>query len=292
MYCSISGFGPDGPYRDVVGYESFVHAVVGTMAQQAGHRDGPIFQGLPFASTGAAHLTLVGMLAALYRRLDDGVGRHVETSLFDGALAFLSMMWGESDASVAAQAGMDLSMTRGSGMRLITRSFVCSDDEYIGIHTGAVGAFGRLMEVLGLDDRIPPSETGIDMGTPLTPEQAELLERELHPRFASQPARLLGGTADGRRRVRGRAPASFRGVRRAAAAAQPDGGGGRRPGARPGRAGRTRDPFRRDGPRGVASGAHARPAHRRDPRRARGERRSDRRPLRSAPPTNVHCCTT
>jgi crotonobetainyl-CoA:carnitine CoA-transferase CaiB-like acyl-CoA transferase len=89
------------------------------MAQQAGHREGPIFQGLPFASTGAAQLTLVGMLAALYRRLDDGVGRHVETSLFDGALAFLSMMWGESDASVAAQAGMDLSMTRGSGMRLI-----------------------------------------------------------------------------------------------------------------------------------------------------------------------------
>ena len=97
------------------------------------------------------------------------------------------MMWGESDASVAAQAGMDLSMTRGSGMRLITGSFVCSDDEYIGIHTGAVGAFGRLMQVLELDDRIPPSETGIDMGTPLTPEQAELLERELHPRFASQP---------------------------------------------------------------------------------------------------------
>ena len=39
------------------------------------------------------------------------------------------------------------------------------------------------MEVLGLDDRIPPSETGIDMGAPLTPEQAELLERELHPRL-------------------------------------------------------------------------------------------------------------
>jgi crotonobetainyl-CoA:carnitine CoA-transferase CaiB-like acyl-CoA transferase len=186
VYCSISGFGPDGPYRDVVGYESFVHAAVGTMAQQAGHRDGPIFQGLPFASTGAAQLVLVGMLAALYRRLDDGVGRHVETSLLDGALAFLSMMWGESDASVAAMSGMDLSMTRGSGMRLITRSFVCSDGEYIGIHTGAVGAFGRLMQVLDLDDRIPPSETGIDMGTPLTPEQAELLDRELHPRFASQ----------------------------------------------------------------------------------------------------------
>ena len=39
VYCSISGFGPDGPSRDVPGYEAFVHAVVGTMAQQAGHRE-------------------------------------------------------------------------------------------------------------------------------------------------------------------------------------------------------------------------------------------------------------
>jgi crotonobetainyl-CoA:carnitine CoA-transferase CaiB-like acyl-CoA transferase len=187
VYCSISGFGPDGPYRDVPGHEALVHAIVGTMAQQAGHREGPIFQALPFASTGAAHLALIGVLAALYRRLDDGVGRHVETSLLDGALAFHSMLWGESDAGLAASANLDLSMTRGSGMRLITRSFVCSDGEYIGIHTGAVGAFGRLMQVLGLDDRIPPSETGIDMGTPLTPEEAELLEREIHPRFAAQP---------------------------------------------------------------------------------------------------------
>ena len=43
--------------------------------------------------------------------------------------------------------------------RLITRSFVCGDGEYIGLHTGAVGAFGRAMKVLGLDDRVPPSET-------------------------------------------------------------------------------------------------------------------------------------
>ena len=194
VYCSISGFGPDGPYRDLVGYESFVHAVVGTMAQQAGHREGPIFQGLPFASTGAAHLALIGTLAALYRRLDDGVGRHVETSLLDGALAFLSMMWGESDASVAAQAGMDLSMTRGSGTRLITRSFVCSDGEYIGIHTGAVGAFGRLMQVLGLDDRIPPSETGIDMGVPLTPEQARAA-RARAPSESSRRSRARTGSS-------------------------------------------------------------------------------------------------
>ena len=60
VYCSISGFGADGPYRDVPGHEAIVHALVGTMAEQPGFRDGPIFEALPFASIGAAYLSLIG----------------------------------------------------------------------------------------------------------------------------------------------------------------------------------------------------------------------------------------
>ena len=180
VVCSITGFGADGPYRDVPGHEALVHALVGTMAEQPGFRDGPIFEALPFASIGAAYLAQIGILAALYRREDDGLGRHVETSLYDGALAYLSMMWGESAASGG------LTMTPGR-QRLVTRSFLCGDGEYLGIHTGAVGAFGRLMKVLGLDDRIPSSESGLDMGIPLTDEQYEILESEIHTILASQP---------------------------------------------------------------------------------------------------------
>jgi crotonobetainyl-CoA:carnitine CoA-transferase CaiB-like acyl-CoA transferase len=87
VYCSISGFGTSGPHRDLPDYEALVHALVGTMAEQAGHREGPIFQGLPFASIGAAYLALIGVLGALLRRDEDGRGRRVETSLWDGALA-------------------------------------------------------------------------------------------------------------------------------------------------------------------------------------------------------------
>src|SRR5262249_5064313 len=167
VYCSISGFGPDGPHRDVAGYEALVHALVGTMGEQVGFRGGPIYEGLPFASIGAAYLAAIGTLAALYRRNEDGVGRHVETSLLDGALSYLSMTWGDTDAGGGA-------LVPGRS-RLVSASFLCADDEYIGVHTGAVGAFGRLMKVVGLDDRIPASETGMDIGVPLTPAQRELL---------------------------------------------------------------------------------------------------------------------
>ncbi len=185
--CAITAFGTDGPQRDTAAREALVHALVGTMAEQAGHREGPIFEGLPQAGLGAAYLAFLGTLAALYRRSSDGVGRHVDTSLLDGALAYHSMLWSESDASVAAMAAKGVGQNSTAGTRLVTRSFVCSDGRYIGIHTGAVGAFGRLMKVLELDDRIPPSESGLDMGAPLTPEQATLLETELHRRIAAKP---------------------------------------------------------------------------------------------------------
>jgi crotonobetainyl-CoA:carnitine CoA-transferase CaiB-like acyl-CoA transferase len=194
VYCSISGFGREGPHRDMASRDALVHALVGTMGEQAGHREGPIFTGLPQASLGASYLAVIGVLAALYRRSHDGVGRHVETSLLDGALAYHSMLWSESDASVAAMAAKGGGPNSTAGTRLITRSFVCADGQYIGIHTGAIGAFGRLMAVLGLDDRIPPSASGLDMGAPLTKDQIELLETELHRLIAAKPRAYWVGT--------------------------------------------------------------------------------------------------
>ena len=179
VVCSITGFGDGGPLRDVPGHEALVHALVGTMGEQAGHREGPIFEAIPFASIGAAYLALIGLLGALLRREDDGAGRSVETSLFDGALAYLSMLWGDSDSSPAGAAK--------DAHRLVTRTFRCADDEYLGVHSGALGAFGRLMQVLGFDDRIPPSESGVDMGVPLSPEQKKMLDTEIVDVFASQP---------------------------------------------------------------------------------------------------------
>jgi len=188
VYCSISGFGQSGSHADTRGYEAIVHAVAGTMAEQAGLREGPIYQGLPFAAIGAAYLGAIGVLAALYRRASDEKGRYVETSLFDGALAYRSGSLGESDQSVAAMAarGMERAPTT-EGTRIVTRSFACADGEYVGIHTAAVGAFGRLMKVLGLEDRVPPSASGLDLGVPLEPHQVRILTDEIPGIIASKP---------------------------------------------------------------------------------------------------------
>ncbi|MFN2537745.1 MAG: CaiB/BaiF CoA transferase family protein [Mycobacteriales bacterium] len=181
VYTSITGFGPEGPHRDLPGHESLVHAVVGTTGEQVGHRDAPIYEGLPFASIGAHYLAAIGTLAALHRRHDDGHGRHVESSLLDGALSYLAMLWGDSDDE-----NLTPSIQPGA-KRLVARTFRCADDEYIGVHTAAVGAFGRLIRALGIEDRVPCAEDGTDMLIPLTPEQSHIVMEEIPDLFLGKP---------------------------------------------------------------------------------------------------------
>ncbi len=73
VYVSISGFGEDVPASAAGSTEPIVTAVLGSMSDQVGHRDGPVFVGFPFASIGAAYLAVIGALAAL-RRARVGTG--------------------------------------------------------------------------------------------------------------------------------------------------------------------------------------------------------------------------
>jgi crotonobetainyl-CoA:carnitine CoA-transferase CaiB-like acyl-CoA transferase len=177
--CSISGFGLDGELRDTPGFEAVVQAVAGTMGDQVGFRDGPIFPGIPLGSIGGAYLAVIGTLAAVYRRGIDGIGRHVETSLLDGAIAYLSEHWGDYEAgNVAHVAGTK---------RIVARSVLCSDGDYLALHTGARGGFDRLMGVIGFTEQIPPNPDGSDWGQPLTAEQHALLDIDLLDMFAREP---------------------------------------------------------------------------------------------------------
>jgi crotonobetainyl-CoA:carnitine CoA-transferase CaiB-like acyl-CoA transferase len=180
VYCSISGYGPGSVYGDLPGYTALVHAGAGMAEAQFGHREGPIFLGLPQACNGAAYMALIGVLAALYRREDDGWGRRVETSLVDGVLAYMAQGWGYGDASAPP------TVASFGSPRFVTRTFLCADDEWLGLSTFGRGAFDRLMKVLGLDDRVPPLDDANVM-VQLSPEEAGIVFNEVPALFLSQP---------------------------------------------------------------------------------------------------------
>ena len=77
------------------GWDALVQASSGLMWEQPGWRPGPIFLHLPIPSVAASWLVATAVLAALSERERTGRGRHVETSLFQGALLATTQIWQE-----------------------------------------------------------------------------------------------------------------------------------------------------------------------------------------------------
>jgi len=181
--CSISAYGQDGPDRDRPGYESLVAARTGVMAQGAAPGADPVYPGVPIGSTGAGLLAVMGIMAALLEREDTGLGQHVDTSMADGVLAFMNMFWEDLERLPDSPAVSALRPNR----RLLVGSMRCADGEYLGVHTGANGSYGRLMEAMGLSDRVSPAPGNREKTVPLTDEECEIVSREVPRLFASRP---------------------------------------------------------------------------------------------------------
>ena len=90
VYCSITGWGPEGPYADYPPYEGAVAAKSGRMLGFSGQRqrEGPAFAAVPVASHAASQGAVHGILAALLERGRCGRGQIVETSLLQGMMPF------------------------------------------------------------------------------------------------------------------------------------------------------------------------------------------------------------
>jgi len=89
VYCSVSGFGLDGPYRERGGFDLVTQAMSGLMSfvGEAGS-DKPCSTAVPISDLNAGVFAAVGVLAALQSRHTTGKGQHVETSLLESALAY------------------------------------------------------------------------------------------------------------------------------------------------------------------------------------------------------------
>lgn len=86
IYCSLSAFGPGGPWREKPGLDALVQAMAGIMAV-TGEPDGaPVLCGAPVVDTMGALLATQGVLTALIHRERTGEGQRVDVSLLAGAL--------------------------------------------------------------------------------------------------------------------------------------------------------------------------------------------------------------
>jgi crotonobetainyl-CoA:carnitine CoA-transferase CaiB-like acyl-CoA transferase len=89
VYCSISGYGQDGPYRDKVGHDINYLGYAGVLGVSGGAGQPPAIMPVQVADIGGgALMAVVGILSALMARAHTGRGQLVDISMLDGSVAW------------------------------------------------------------------------------------------------------------------------------------------------------------------------------------------------------------
>jgi formyl-CoA transferase/CoA:oxalate CoA-transferase len=99
IYCSISGFGQDGPYRRKPSYDIVAQAMGGLMSLTGEKGRPPVKIGVAISDIFAGMFATIGILGAVVTRNKMGRGQMIDVSLLDGIVSILSHQAGNFLAS-------------------------------------------------------------------------------------------------------------------------------------------------------------------------------------------------
>ncbi len=144
IYCSVTGFGQDGPYAPRAGYDLMAQGMGGFM-DLTGNPDGePLRAGVPVSDIFTGVYSAVGILAALARRERTGRGGYVDTALVDSTVGVLA------NQALNYMVSGNVPHRMGNAHPNITpyQVFPVADGHII-IASGNDGQFAKLCAVLG-----------------------------------------------------------------------------------------------------------------------------------------------
>ncbi|MDI3468960.1 MAG: L-carnitine dehydratase/bile acid-inducible protein F [Pseudolabrys sp.] len=144
IYCSVTGFGQDGPYAKRAGYDLMAQGMGGVM-DLTGMADGePTRIGIPMSDIFTGVYSVVGILAALHERERTGKGAHVDTALVDSTVGVLS-----NQALNYLVSGNIPKRIGNAHANIVPYQVFPVSDGFIIIATGNDGQYAKLCNVLG-----------------------------------------------------------------------------------------------------------------------------------------------
>ncbi|MCS5567076.1 MAG: CoA transferase [Pseudomonadales bacterium] len=147
VYASISGFGQDGPYGHLPGFDQVAQGMGGLMSITGLPGQGPVRAGIPVADLSAGLYTALGILTALIGRQHSGTGQWVKASLLEAQIAMLDFQaerW-LLDEEVAPQAGNNHPTGIPTGV-------FATNDGHINIAATGAAIYERFCEVMQRPD--------------------------------------------------------------------------------------------------------------------------------------------
>jgi crotonobetainyl-CoA:carnitine CoA-transferase CaiB-like acyl-CoA transferase len=109
IYCAITGYGQDGPWRDRAGHDLNYIALAGILGLTGSAGGAPAIPGVQIGDVGGgAQMALAAVLAALFARERGQGGRYIDVAMLDGLISWLPLSMAEVFAGGT--------ITRGSGV--------------------------------------------------------------------------------------------------------------------------------------------------------------------------------
>jgi crotonobetainyl-CoA:carnitine CoA-transferase CaiB-like acyl-CoA transferase len=90
IYCSVTGFGHTGPFRQRPGYDFMIQGMGGMMSVTGEPDGGPQRAGVPIADIITGMYASIAICAALAHRAHSGTGQHLDLALLDSQIALLA----------------------------------------------------------------------------------------------------------------------------------------------------------------------------------------------------------
>jgi crotonobetainyl-CoA:carnitine CoA-transferase CaiB-like acyl-CoA transferase len=148
IYCSISGFGQDGPYRDRPAYDQIMQGIGGIMSLTGGPDDDPQKVGIAITDIGAGMWSAFAIMAAVRHRDQQGEGQYIDVSMMDAQVAWLTYQAGYLFAN-----GEPPKRLGAAHPNLVPyQAFMCRDGKYLNVAVGSERIWQRFCQGMGLED--------------------------------------------------------------------------------------------------------------------------------------------
>jgi len=176
IYCAITGYGQDSPYRDKAGHDINYLSLAGFLSLNTTPKGAPIVLGVQMADVAAGGLmAVIGILAALNHQNRTGEGQFVDCSIFDGAMSLIPLQMSELLAT-----GVEWRSYRElwNGCQAYYNIYSTADGRYMSLGSVEPKFWGNFCRAVGREDLIDKQNS--------TGEKSERVKQDVSDIFISK----------------------------------------------------------------------------------------------------------
>ena len=150
IYCSISGFGQSGPYRNKRAYDPIIQGMTGIMSITGERGRSPVKIGIPITDLVAALYAVIAIQSAYIQKTGSRKGQYIDIALYDSMVSMLTIMAMQYFATGENPERWGLDHIH----RVPAKAFEAGDGQYVQVAATNEVMYPKFCELLGMRELI------------------------------------------------------------------------------------------------------------------------------------------